>query len=636
VDSTNCGATATARQTANKASASTTVTYGGMTIDNPNNWVIGFMGDTTSGQTCAPGTLPSVSATGEVRAVDSNAIVSSFSSATCSVTSSVWESVTMELAGPNPIASGSAPALKRSWGFSGMSSNAANCGTGSQICTGDDFIIYTETTGPRVTTANDYFVLALKNPIANTATISDDKSDSWSTALTCSDTNSKYSLFSASASANVNQIKIHFGAQLSDIQFALFLFYNVATSSPIDGSGICTTGITPTNNIAPNINSGSFTPGTSGDLILNQIFDNNHPLGVSNVFTDTVYGSGFTGLYGEVIEFGAAAQFQIQNSAAAINPGMTVVQTTHDTFVSMSIAIKPGPGGSAPTPGISIIRSQTAYITGGTCGTPPCNFAIPFSTPPGDLVVVGNEAGTAGASLTAVADSQSNVYTAVPCNAACVSGVPQHPQIYTAANAIPNNSNHVTVTIGTNTGNDLIILYDLAGAATSALDTGSKAANASTLTAPSSGATWNIATQGSAGQSFSDQASIQPSIPGDFIIDMAQVGNGPAGGCTGVAGTSNATYDYNTATWGPTGSGDNNGLSNGDASCHFYDSTTAVVNFGYTMVNSVISSIQDFAVAFQAPQPAGIGGKAGLGGNAGVAFLKPDDKINADEKVTVQ
>jgi hypothetical protein len=143
-------------------------------------------------------------------------------------------------------------------------------------------------------------------------------------------------------------------------------------------------------------------------------------------------------------------------------------------------------------------------------------------------------------------------------------------------------------------------MYDLAGAAVAPLDTAATAANASTLTNTNSGATWNTATQGAAGASFSDEASITPSTAGEFMIDFGQVGNGPATGCNGVGGTSNGTYDYVTFTQGNTGAGDNNGLSNGDVACHFYDSTTAVVNFGFTMNNSTTSAIESIAVALKA------------------------------------
>jgi hypothetical protein len=600
VDSTNCAPTATQRQVGSVATGSTTVSYGAVSPwDNVNDWVVAFMGDSTSGQTCVPGTLTNESATGDVLAADSNASVSSFSTGTCTVTSSAWESVTMELNGPNPAAA-STPALKRSWGYTGLTSN--------QVDTADAIKLYLEQVGPRITTAGDMLVLALKNPVANTATITDSASDTWATALTCSDSNSKYTLFYAaniaaeSSWGSPPSITITFGSKVADIQFALFLFYGTATSSPIDGSGICTTGITPANNIAPNISSGSFTPGTSGDLIINQVFNNGHPAGLPHATTDSVYGSGFTGLYGEIY-MGAWAQYQVQSTAAAINPGLTVVQATHDTFASMSIAVKQGSGGTAPGNGISIIRSQTVYLLGVTGTT-----VLPFSTPPGHLIVAVNDAGTNGTSLTGVTDSQANTYTAIACTGGCT-GI--FPQVFYAANAIANNSNHVSLTTS-GSGNDLIALEDLAGAATSPLDTAATAANSSTLTGTSSGATSNFGTQSGGGASFSDASSITPSAAGEFIIASMNIGTGPSTGCTGVAGTVNGTYDYNTATFETSG-GDQNAITNGDGMCHYYDATTATVDFGYSMGNTAAQAWQAIAVAFKAAPSGSVPAIAHLG-----------------------
>lgn len=80
------------------AKTSTTTTYKGITLSDPNNnsWIIGFMAGSAS-STCTPASLTSVSGTGTILANDSNATVSSFADDTCTVSSETWMSYTLEI-----------------------------------------------------------------------------------------------------------------------------------------------------------------------------------------------------------------------------------------------------------------------------------------------------------------------------------------------------------------------------------------------------------------------------------------------------------------------------------------------------------------------------------------------------------
>ena len=453
------------------------------------------------------------------------------------------------------------PTLKRSWGFAGVSGNQADAG--------DDFKIQLEAPGtPRAVSAGDLIVLSVAYPKSAPApTISDDQSNTWASATNCANTGlstpRSYQLFYAvNAAAGTSLITVHFGATQTNIQFAVALFYNTATFSPLDGAGKCVSGITPTNNNAPNILPGPLTTSTDGDLIFNQVFDEGGGGTIgAQTLTGITFGSGFTGLYGEMV-YGAASQFEIQSAHGSVNPGMTFVQSSHDSFASLAIAIKAGSGGAPPGAGISIIRSEMYFENDVANTTQPC--VLPAS---GNLIVVVDEAGTIGVALDGVTDSNSNTYTSV------ANSPLSYPQLFYAANASPGNSLSCTLSMGAGGGTSLIGIFDITGAATSPLDTGAAAANSSTLTAARSGATYSLGTQESGSEDIVDAPSIVPSSANELVIGAVNIGVGPPSSAISF------TFDYVGASWD--GGGDSNGFSNGDGLSHVFNTSATTQSFGY-------------------------------------------------------
>jgi hypothetical protein len=167
------------------------------------------------------------------------------------------------------------------------------------------------------------------------------------------------------------------------------------------------------------------------------------------------------------------------------------------------------------------------------------------------------------------------------------------PQLYHADDATTGNNLVVTLHTTTRRGNDLVVMYDVAGAATSPLDTAATAANSSTLTAAGRGATKNSATQRNAGDALTDAPSIVPSNANGLIFGSMNIGLGPS------SGSSAFTYDYIPATWNSDG-GDNNGFGNGDGMSHYFNPNTSTVNFGYTMTNASPATWNALAAAFKA------------------------------------
>jgi hypothetical protein len=473
------------------------------------------------------------------------------------------------------VAHAQTPTLLRSWGTVGISSNQAD--------TGNSFKLSLEAQGtPRALAAGDLVLVSVTYPTSVTSVSISDGINTYTSATNCSSNSLKHEVYYSLATGFASQITVTFNAAKSDVQIDWFIFYNVATSNPLDGT-ICTAGILPANNTAPNIQPGSFTTTVSGDLIFNQVFDEGSGVLGANTISAITYDTGFTGLYAESY-LGGAAQYEVQSTAGAINPGMTFSQTSHDHFVSMAIAIKRGTGGSPPGSGISIIRSQMFFNQG------KASTALPISFPTsGNLIYVVNEAGTNGVSLTNVTDNISNTYNGITTPTF-------YPQPFYLANTTPSNNLVVTLHFGSGVGDDLVGMFDITGAATSPLDTAATAANSSVLTVAGSGTARRDADQGGAGITLTDAPSIKPSQAGDLIIAAENIGLGPASG-------SNYTYDLVAATW-QNGGGDANSFLNGDGIAHYYSPNTSIVNFSYAMTNPSSSYYQATATAFKAAAPA--------------------------------
>lgn len=480
-----------------------------------------------------------------------------------------------------------APTLKRSWGFCGLSSNNAG--------RGNNFVINLEASGtPCALAAGDVIIVSVRWPhTLTTLTVSDNKAggtNTYTQQINGSDSGltNRFTLFTCKATGFASQITLAFNTNTADVQVHVAIFYNTAASNITDGSSL-TTDITPTNNTNPNVSAGSFSTTVDGDLIYYIVFDQSSPLGVNNTVNSTAWGSGFSGLFAEFNFNGSAAQYEVQSTHGAINAGMLISQTTHDTFAAMAIAIKPGSDGVAPTAGIRIVKSQHFFNNVQAS----VNLTTAFPTE-GNLFVAINEAGTVGVSMTSVTDSKSNTWTEELAHPAT------YPQVFYAANPTPDTNMTVTLHFGAGSGQDLVCLYDIAGAATSPLDTGVTVpggGDTSNVTQSNSGTTKNSGSQGAANQAIDQAPSIIPTTATGLIFAATQMGNGPITGC-------NQTFDYLSATW--SASGDAQSASNGDGMCHVFQTSTGNQDIHWTCSGqSVASSWASLAISFKAAPVSG-------------------------------
>jgi hypothetical protein len=563
-----CAGMGVAQGNTQTAKTSTTVTYPLLTLLQ-SNWVAAFMGG--SAATCTPASgLASRSSTTAVNALDTNGAVSSFSAETCTVSSETWISVDFVLLVPAALATGSNPQLKRSYGI--FTNEAA---VGGSTTTYQQFM---DPSGSRQAVAGDLVVIFVTFPDADTLTISDSTagSNTWTQDATANGTASSdtHRIYHSILAASISSITFTLSAASDAFGAGILVFYNVATSSIVDGTATCKTDITPSFNFGSTIQSTAITTTANGDLVVQFIRDEDGGnLGAANTILAIAPGDGQQFVTADKF-MGTGAQYFVQASAGSIQPGMSLIQTGslpvgNTTYATCTAAYKAGSGGTAPS-GAGIVHQQLIYPAG-TAG--PIVLQFPSS---GNLLVMIDDLPSF---TSAASDSQSNTYALIANTSA---GSATDAKIEYAGNATTANNLALSQPFTSAGNNTLWVLYDVAGMATSSvLDTGATVpggGDTSVITATSSGASRNGGTQ--SGTTATQAPTLIPSSGRTELFIMAgSNGTGP------VTSLTNATYSYINGT---NAIGDGNSVNNGDHSGYAFSasSVSVTLNFGGTETNS--------------------------------------------------
>jgi len=456
--------------------------------------------------------------------------------------------------------------------------------SGGQNGTANNFEFYMEPAGyPRVVTAGETVFMMGSWPGGSTPTMTDDKSNAWTAVTSCTDSQSLAHgfFYAANAAAGTSVITETHSSQIKNTVFDWAHFYNMSTTASgfVDGSS-CRTGVTPSNNTAPNITGTSFTTAASGDLILICVYVEQGTLGEANPITSVTWPTGFTGL-SEESRYGHACAYGVQATAGSFTPTFTIAQGTHNTFTIMSAAFKAGTGGTAPLAGAAIALSEMHY-TAGKGQTDTLYLPCPANT---SAVVVADDA----ASLTGVSDSNSNTWSNAPNIGNNFGGFffVNNPTISST------NTYAVTMTFRSSGNYDLLGLYCLVG--TAGIDTAVTPQNGSSLNvAGSVYGTGNVS-----GGVVNNAPSLATSTPGDLVFDVGAMGFGPVDSCT----ANHCVFDYvGSTSWS---GGDNESYANGDLLAHYYVPTASTISFNFNVGSGASSTTSGESLAFKSASGGG-------------------------------
>ena len=372
------------------------------------------------------------------------------------------------------------------------------------------------------------------------------------------------------ANAGVTTITVTFDAAFRPFQYTISEFYNIATASPVSGSS-ATHAVA-----APNLTTGSFTPGDNDANGGNLIWSYFAPAwGASGSPSSWAPGTSFSLLDADTAWQGAsntfphASEYFVQSTAAAINPGINATEDTTNFYSGVSIALRAASGGSAPPPGIRIVK--IIHLTSDAPPSGPWRLQVPTT---------GN--------LLALLTHQPNLITfsSVTDN----KGSP-----YTLRN-LAGDENQIWHTANSNAANDLIVTahvsspepptssvvaYDITGAAASPFDVIAGFHNS-----PFPGQT-----------TVNNAPQITPTTRNGLVLVVADNGKGPV---LGFASGAPATAIFDLVTY--QGETDDDLMENADGKGHVYNADTRQISWHWTITPNSEGGIAATSVAFKAAE----------------------------------
>jgi hypothetical protein len=285
------------------------------------------------------------------------------------------------------------------------------------------------------------------------ASVSDDQGNSYSAPVQSSDGNQIVNLsYALNVAAGAQKITIAFsGGSPSYVSAVASEFYNVATINAADGySGNSGSG--------SSVSAGALTPTTSGDLIYQYAVQDSSSSAINGW---TQGASPWVLLSADVLD-SSAAQYQVQTSAAPITPALAM--SPGQNFLSIALALQAASAGTAPPPGIRVVRVEHNSVPEYTAS--PIRLQFPST---GNLLVVA-WIGAPAIDITGISDGNGNAY--VSTGGAFGYGVSGDNQIYYAAGASTssNMTGPTLATTGSKIGGSTAVLFDIRGAATAPYD----------------------------------------------------------------------------------------------------------------------------------------------------------------------
>jgi hypothetical protein len=419
-------------------------------------------------------------------------------------------------------------------------------------------------------TTNNLLICGVSWDTAATATFSDNKSNSWVDGPTSSDGTRKIALkYVLGVAAGTQDLTLTLSAAEYNIHFECSEFYNVATSSAVDGTATSTSGTT-----GPTIPAGSITTTTNNDLIYYYAIDDGW-LCCTAVSAWQV-GNGFNLLSADR-HLGHAAQYAVWGSNGAINPTMMAQQGTHDTFGAAAIAFKAATAGTAPSAGIRIKCLAHTSLNAAA-------YKTQFACPGANLIVTATAENTSQNSITSVTDDDSNAYTKISVGS-------DYPQMFYAANAtLTNNNSRIMTFNNANSGVTAIaLIYGITGADTSPLGATATAAP------PDQKAAGGANCPGAAGSDTDHSPDITTTRANSLVIAAENNGTGPECGLRGTGYVLDSTW-YNGQDDSSTGL-----LESSSGYGHIYASSVATYDFHWDWANATLSGATPMAAEFKAP-----------------------------------
>ncbi len=437
----NCNITGIGNKATNNAKTSTSANFPAITVQNTDNWVAGFLGDSAS-SLCAPAGMTSVASLGTARANDTNGVVSSWSSTNCTVSSSTWMTEVVEIVGP-PVACSSAPCPTLVQHKSDMVMLFSDSVTTLKV----KFVNKTKA-------GNAIIIVAAWDAASDTSSCVDDKTNTYSTAAVTGNGSHELKAFLAlNVAVDTQLVTCTFTGGAGTVQVKLYEWMNVATSAALDGSSVNSAGS------GGQISTGSFTPTVSGDLI----FAAYDIAGIGVNPTAPIRwtaGPGFFASGKDGVSF-SAEHYRVQGTAGAINPTIVQSQTAATAILAIGFGLKAASAGSTFS-GIHV-NSHVVMNMPSTMGTlSGTSFTWQFPSFGNALAIAWH--GADNQRPTSITDNKTNTWNSSTNIAVGDFGIGDIWYWYTCG-AITGQDLSITMVTQATPSNIVLTFYDISGAA---------------------------------------------------------------------------------------------------------------------------------------------------------------------------
>jgi fibronectin type 3 domain-containing protein len=332
---------------------------------------------------------------------------------------------------------------------------------------------------PNYTTAGNAVVVGFTFQNNPTPSVSDDQGNSYSLQVNYFDSADSQSIGIATALnvvAGARVISLCFSSDPGGyVQPMASEFANVVA---VDGSGIATHGS------GTAVSPGSLTPSASGDLAYQVVYSLSTN---QSSFTAGSQSNISWNLLSADLMDGWAAQFGQYNSTSSLAPSLSMGRS--EKWLSAAILLQSGTSGAVPS-GMRIVHlvheNIPEHTSSGGTGNPfpnPLPLQLPSS---GNLLVAMMGGGNNSCTITSITDTNSNTWSQIGATEVIAGN--DTVQAFYAGNAASSTNLALTVNWSATDGDFTILFYDVAGAASSPLDTSAGGTgyqqNASNLTLP--------------------------------------------------------------------------------------------------------------------------------------------------------
>jgi hypothetical protein len=322
---------------------------------------------------------------------------------------------------------------------------------------------------PEPAQAGNTLIVGIQSTPGATFTVSDDKSNVWTSVNSATDSgnNTYIAVYVASSvAAGTRMIRLHRSSYTYNVEMSVSEFYNVGA---VDGSS-CNIGSASTS-----AKAGSITP-TTGDLIWQWVMNGTGGGGLPTSVSSFAAGSQSNiswQLLGTDLYDGDAAQYGIWNGSSSINPTMT--SGTSVAFDSCALALRAASAGNAPTASFRVLHMLHQQHPKSAANPWPMQF--PTS---GNLLIASYISG--GSNITTMNSTPGNTWSSTGDQAGGES-ITALSQIYYAGNAATANNMRISVSRNDNASDGTLMMYDVVGAAASPFDkdSGGQTGNQTTL-----------------------------------------------------------------------------------------------------------------------------------------------------------